>query len=262
MIDKNSWLLTKGHITRSCKENISDKPALAWFEDQLAQLHTSKDFYLAFGRVNNRIQKLPISVSHKTRALIQAIEPCFNPESWRLDQLCRLALLLSLPEEQNLEIITSLIATADIQEQVVIFRSLIFLQNSKCFTMTAIDGIRTNVVNVFDAIAMHNSFAYEYFNQDAWNQMVLKAFFMGRPVFKIRGLDNRKNQKLATMLYNFSKERRSANRPISPELWRLMDSFIDDGIVVDLKGTVENNQLENRLTAIKELGSNNSKGSN
>jgi len=86
---------------------------------------------------------------------------------------------------------------------------------------------------------------------------VLKAIFMERPIHRIVGLDDRKNQKLAAILYDFVHERWSANRAVTPELWRLMPGFLNAEIFADLKTVIDSGTTLAQSAAIKALAESN-----
>ena len=65
--------------------------------------------------------------------------------------------------------------------------------------------------------------------------MVLKALFIGTPLWPIVGLDERANSTLATMLVNYAHERWAAHRTVSPELWRCVGPFADEAVLDDLQ---------------------------
>ena len=69
---------------------------------------------------------------------------------------------------------------------------------------------------------------------EAWNQMVLKALFVGSRLDPIVGLDRRANAVLARMLGDYAHERWSAGRPVSPELWRCVGPFAAGPLLADL----------------------------
>jgi hypothetical protein len=115
------------------------------------------------------------------------------------------------------------------------------------------EGIRTNMVAVFDAIALGNPFGSKYLPVDAWNQMVLKAIFMGRPLYKIIDLDSRKNEKLALIAHDYIHERWSAGRVVTPEIWRLVVGFVTPEIAQDLVSAVHNGDELTKRAAFKTI---------
>ena len=91
--------------------------------------------------------------------------------------------------------------------------------------MQAAEGIRTNMTSVFNAVALDNPYPANYLDDLAWNQMVLKALFVGSPLHRIYGLERRNNQKLSQMLVDYASERLAANRTVNSELWELAMPF-------------------------------------
>jgi hypothetical protein len=53
-----------------------------------------------------------------------------------------------------------------------------------------------------------------YFPDDAFNQMVLKALFVGAPLAQIYGLAERTTSELIRMAEAYASERRAAGRPV------------------------------------------------
>jgi hypothetical protein len=83
-------------------------------------------------------------------------------------------------------------------------------------------------------VAHASPYPGEHFDEPAWNQMVLKALFIGSRLAPIQGLDRRANPTLARMLCDYAHERWSAGRRVSPELWRCVGPFADEAARRDL----------------------------
>ena len=241
MTDNN--LVFKDQVIQSCKDNIKDQAVSTWFSDKLETTENASAFFLAFGMINRKIERCPIKIPTSLLDGLKELDGAFNIDNWSLDQFCRLALLINLNPEGNKEKIETLLASADMREQVIIYKSLPFLPNPKGFVLNAVDGIRTN----------NNAYPSRYFDESAWNQMVLKAIFMERPIFKIYDLDARKNQKLATILHDFVHERWAAGRSVTPELWRMTSGFLNKQILEDLQKVVETGATTAKSAAIKVL---------
>ena len=140
---------------------------------------------------------------------------------WSADQAGRVALLLHRPADAGfLPALDRLFAAADLGEQVCLYRALPLLPWPERHRARAAEGIRSSVQPVFDAVALGNPYPADWLEEGAWNQMVLKAIFVGSPLRGITGLDRRVNPALARMLVDYARERRAAKRPVTPELWR------------------------------------------
>lgn len=140
---------------------------------------------------------------------------------WSADQAGRVSLLLHRPADAGfLPALDRLFGAADLGEQVCLYRALPLLPWPERHRARAAEGIRSSVQPVFEAVALGNSYPADWLEEGAWNQMVLKAIFVGCSLRGIAGLDRRANPALARMLVDYARERRAAKRPVTPELWR------------------------------------------
>ncbi|MEM7146369.1 MAG: EboA domain-containing protein [Verrucomicrobiota bacterium] len=150
------------------------------------------------------------------------------------DQIARQILLLELaaqPRDTYLATLESLLGAADIREAVVILQTFPHLPEPEALVPLAREATRSNVVDIFDAIALDNHFPKDHFPEDAWNQLVLKALFIDRPLYRIQGLDDRANPTLAEAVSNLAHERWAAGREINPEAWRCCINHIATGTI-------------------------------
>lgn len=123
--------------------------------------------------------------------------------------------------DDQVKLVRGLLLRGSADEQQVVLRVLPLLPAPKRFTDIAIDICRTNVIDVFRAIACDNPFPRDYFPQASFNQMVLKAIFLGLPVEPILGLASRQNDELRRMARDFAAERSAAGRSVPSDLQRL-----------------------------------------
>jgi hypothetical protein len=108
---------------------------------------------------------------------------------------------------------------------------------------------------VFEAVAHRNPYPAEQLSEAAWNQMVLKALFVGSALDPIVGLDARANAALARMLLDYAHERWSARRPVSPELWRCIGPFAAGQAIADLGRVLDTGSPPERAAAVLALRS-------
>src|SRR5699024_8065407 len=180
-----------------------DQSACEWLKKQY-QRYTSEyktsAFNLAFAAIPRFVNKGRLFLSNEEKTALQGLRPGLESAHWSIEQLVRTWWLLQLPvddEDKYVAHITNLFVAAEMREQVALYGSLPLLAYPKRFVKQAVSGLRTNIGIVFDAIVLHNPFPSENMEELAWNQLVLKAFFMERCVNDIIGLDERSNKALA-----------------------------------------------------------------
>jgi len=241
----------KSFLKRIVREKVSDS-GLVWLDQQDLKLGTNfqlRSFYLAFCAVPRFIGKDQVHLTADQKTEADGLRRGFQPEHWNLVQCVRTYLLLMLPAEnvdEYMATLTKLFETADMDEQVSLYGALPLLPYPEMMINRAADGIRTNITAVFDAIALNNPFPKDFLNEDAWNQMVLKAVFMQRPLYKIYGADERHNPELARMLIDFAHERWAAGRQVWPELWRFVAPYIDASNLSDIQKVIDGDFLERK----------------
>lgn len=128
--------------------------------------------------------------------------------------------------------------TGEIREQQLIILVLPLLDSQERFLHVATEATRTNIVPVFASLALHNPFPQDYFGENQWNQMVLKAIFVGCDVTQISGLQRRHNDALSETIFQYVSERHSASRTVPRA-------------VVDLCETALSEHSQLKLNAIK-----------
>lgn len=221
--------------------------------DRLLQGAPPAQFYLTFSSAARKTSKDPLQLNEDQIGRLQAIQPAFNLSTWTVDELSRVVFMSCLNVEDNQAILDKLFDTADMRESVALFKGLFFLDNAEEFTLRAIDGLRTNITHVFDAIALDNVFPSLHFEEAPWNQMVLKAIFMQRPIYRIFDLDKRSNKTLALILQDYAHERWAAHRQVSPELWRAVAGHADESFLPDFEKMLKSDLEIEQFAAAKAI---------
>lgn len=193
----------------------------------------------AFVQMPRRVGKAKLICSEEQSKQLKAIRPGFTIDGWTTDRLCRVYLLISaaknIPEDEYVRLIEDLISAAEMNEQVAIYSALPVLPYPSSWVSRCTEGIRSNIGSVLEAIMYQNPYPAEQLSEDAWNQMVLKAFFTDKQINEIQGLDERANKELTRILADYAKERHAAGRSVDPMLWYLVGKFVDTPILHAMK---------------------------
>lgn len=210
-----------------------------WLSAQTEKVKTdqSRGFYLAFGMTPRKVGKSDLKLSTEELASANNARENWNPADWTIDQATRTLLVLSLPADDPdalVKTLDRLFEAADVGELVALYQMLPVLPFPEAHLERAAEGVRTNIKAILCAVAHYNPYPSEYLNELAWNQMVLKCLFVGAILDPIHGLDERANVTLMRMLIDYAHERWSANRAVSPELWRCVGPYADEAALKEL----------------------------
>lgn len=209
-IDKYSWLEEKAGLIKS--------------ENHVAQLH------LSFAAIPRKTGKKIININADQKKPIDSILPGFFIDDWPLDRLCRIWMLMhvnAVEKNNYCNKIESLFKNAEMNELVALYAALPLFAYPTAWVKRCVEGIRSNIGIVLEAIMYNNPYPSKFLDEAAWNQLVLKAFFTDKNVNRIIGLDERANPQLASTLIDYAHERWAAKRPVNIQLWRLVGKFLD-----------------------------------
>jgi hypothetical protein len=221
----------------------ADDRGRAWFRGAIrdvAHAANERPLSIAIGLAPRRLGKADLSLSNTDLARAEALRPGFDLSDWSVDQLVRVALMAASRTGDDAVFATrfdSFCATAEINELVALCRGLPVYPNAALIEPRAREAVRSGMKPVFEAVAHRNPYPSETFTEDAWNQMVVKAFFMGSTLWPIQGLDDRANPRLARMLVGLAQERWAAGRAVSGEVWRCVAPHADhEGVAAMVHG--------------------------
>ena len=123
--------------------------------------------------------------------------------------------------------LSMLFRSADNSERQLMCWLLPLFNDQALFLDFARECARSNVVSVFDAIALNNRYPVDYFDSIGWNQLIIKAVFLNRPLAHISGLKQRNNTELFHSLFDYVKERWLANRLVPNDITLVMIDFMN-----------------------------------
>jgi hypothetical protein len=244
-------------LHRWLNRQLADSAA-RWLQDRLAELRerpSDRTLFLAIGLAPRKVGKDDLLIREKDLAAAERCRAGWRPVAWSVDQAARLLLLLRAggDEEQFARRLEQLFATADVGELVTFYRGLPLYPGQPRYLRRATEGVRTNMKAVFKAVAHDNPYPAEQFDDGAWNQMILKALFIGSRLHPIIGLERRANPELMRMLCDYAHERWAAGRDVSPELWRCVGPHADSAALADLERVLHAGNERERQAAVLAL---------
>jgi hypothetical protein len=235
----------------------ADGPGIAWFRGALRDVtHAANERALgvAIGLAPRRLGKADLALPAAELARADALRPGLDLGDWSVDQLARVALMAATHSGDDAAFASrfdGFCATAEINELIALCRGLPLYPGPALIEPRAREAVRSGIKPVFEAVAHRNPYPRETFAEDAWNQMVVKAFFMGSTLWPIQGLDERANPRLARMLVGLAQERWAAQRPVSGEVWRCVAPHADgEGIAALTHGWTTGNDKERLAIAL------------
>jgi hypothetical protein len=221
----------------------SDERGIAWYRGAMrdvAQSMNERALGVAIGLAPRRLGKADLSLDAEALARAATLRPGLDLGEWSIDQLARVALMAASHGGDDAAFAARFdrfCATAEINELIALCRGLPLYPNGPLLEPRAREAVRSGMKPVFEAVAHRNPYPHEIFAEDAWNQMVVKAFFMGSALWPIQGLEERANPRLARMLVGLAQERWTAGRPVSGEIWRCVAPHADEeGVAALLHG--------------------------
>jgi len=196
----------------------------------------------AIGLAPRKVGKSDLALTHAELENAGAVRSNLDPSDWSIDQATRILFALdrsSIREPAFSDSLDQVWRSTEITEQIALLRGLPLYPEPERLVARAAEGIRSAMQPIFEAVAHRNPFPFEQFSEAQWNQMVLKALFIGSRLAPIQGLDQRRNADLSATLIDYVHERWAAGRKVSPELWRCVGPFARPKDVADIAQLLE-----------------------
>lgn len=198
--------------------------ARGWF--QAAAGASPSGFLEAFSAAARRFGKGPAALDAAEEARLGQAGVDWPCQGWGRDELGRMALAVAAAGRwsgpQLVETLETAYRQGDNRERQAVLRALPLLPEPERFLDLAVEACRTHVQPVFEAIACDNPYPARHFPELNFNQMVLKALFIGVPLDRVVGLGRRITPELVRMASDFASERRAAGRPVPADIGRLV----------------------------------------
>lgn len=216
----------------------------------ISEQKTARKLYLNYSLTSSKIHKNSLVDFTGTN---EKLKDYLKKQQTNTVALARIYLLISALESDSSfkDAVKNLIQIADKSELETFLKYLVFLPNPKDYQFAAVEALRTNISTVFEAISRYNPYPAEYFTDQQWNQMYLKAAFMQLDLSTIEQIDERANADLARIISDYAHERWAASREIDPYFWRPISNFIDESLATDIKRLLQSdNRKENKAAAL------------
>ena len=204
-------------------EDRLDAAGTQWLREAVASVAADagdRALFRSVSLVSRRLGKAALAPGAAALAEADQARPGWDPSTWTLDQAARVLLLLAGGRDADgfVHRLDQLCATADLDELVAFHRGLPLYPFAERHRQRAAEGLRSNMRPVFEAVALGNPYPAAHLDETAFNQLVLKAFFLGADVDRIAGLEGRRSPELGRMLAGYASERRAAGRTVDPRL--------------------------------------------
>ena len=251
----NNIIALKTIISIIIRENISSE-SYGWLQERIIAISSQNEplqLQLCFAAISRKIEKKTVQIYAEQEKIISDLIPGFFIIGWSMHRLSRAFILLNINKEQEGQYCTtieSLFVNAEMNERADLFAALPILAFPEHWIKICVEGIRSNMGVVQEAIMYSNPFPAKYLEEAAWNQLVLKAFFTEKNINLIMGIDQRANAPLASTLIDYATERQAAKRSVNIQLWRLVAKFINDLNFAIIKDLLNSEEDTTRLAAL------------
>lgn len=250
--------MTPRELLKAWLQRQLPETALDWLSEtrgKLSKAPRERDLYLAISLVPRKVGKDDLRLDEADLAAAERARPGWQPHGWSVDQAARILLLLWARGKpgDNKRWLDQLCVTGDVGELIAFYRGLPLYPGGCQYLVRAMEGARSNMKAVFEAVAHNNPYPADHFDENAWNHLVLKALFIGSALDPIQRLDERANAELMRMLCDYAHERWAAGRGVVPELWRCVGPFADEEALKDLERLLKCGSPKERTAAALAL---------
>jgi len=200
--------------------------AFQWFETELNALQAKPEqarWFKALGLTPRKLGKADLQPTAAEQQAASQLRHGLDPTDWSVDQTARICFTLAFHQADDASFahqVSLLVDTSEINELLAIFRGFALFPHPQALEPKAREAIRSTMRPVYEAMAHRNPYPLEFFDEAAWNQMIVKAFFLDSSIWQIQGVDERYNLDLSIVLIKLVQERWAADRFIAPEIWR------------------------------------------
>ena len=203
--------------------------AMEWLNAEIERQRGAADerrLAIAVGLASRKIGRMTLTLTEDEIAVARRRQAGWQPELWAADEVARVLLLIASHHGDDQAFaarVDRLCTTAEVTEYIAYLKGFAIFPAAKLLYGRAREGVRSAITPVFAAIACHNPYPFNHFDEAAWNQMIVKAVFSGTPIETIFGLQERRNPEVVQMMRDLISERRAAGRALPDAVHAYVD---------------------------------------
>jgi len=237
-------------IQRVCSEEQSQW--LAEAIDGLRPGTTADELATLIARARRRVGRQPLG---------ESAEPIDTPDGplaiarWEAGDAARVALLLAaIAASGGSGIVKEAYRLGDDAENTALIRGLSLYGDGEALRETALNAGRTNSLLLLAALTLHNPYPAAHYADHEFNQMVLKALFLGLNIDAVQGLERRGNPELSQMCEDYIDERLAAGRSVPADIWLALAPHASAAGLERLQQALQDDSPEHRYYAARATG--------
>ena len=234
-------------IQRVCSEDQNQ-----WLDEAIDGLRpgtTADELATLIARARRRVGRQPLG---------ESAEPIDTPDGplaiahWEAGDSARVALVLAASGGSDM--VKEAYRLGGDAENTALIRGLSLYGDGDALRETALNAGRTNSLLLLAALTLHNPYPAAHYADHEFNQMVLKALFLGLNIDAVQGLERRGNPELSQMCEDYIDERLAAGRSVPADIWLAVAPYASAAGLERLQQALQNDSPEHRYYAARAVG--------
>ena len=240
----------------SALQNLQNDRGIQWLHASLEKLKSSKDVVNELLIQSAGTRRILGEERLGGEVLIVAEDLQLPIQRWTASDAGRALLILqaiAIAPEIEQEIVQTYFEQGDESEIASLVRVINLLNGAKRYKFHMREVSRTNSKPLYAALAQYNPYPARFYDDHEFNQLVLKALFMGIGIDSVIGLNERANPELSKMCEDYIDERLAAARSLPHDIWLALEPFASEKGLALIKQYSKHETPEHRYFAVKAL---------
>ncbi len=198
---------------------------LAWLEPAMARIAAGNDVANDLAMLSAMARrKIGVAALDGNSTRLDTPAGPVDLRHWNSAEVARALLILAAMDasQDSATAIDFLFRHGDETERACVVRGLALFDPETHLKHLILEAGRANSLQLVSAVSLHNPYPRAHYNEQEFNQLVLKNLFVGLPIADILGLAERANPELARMCEDYYDERTAAGRGVPEDIWLAM----------------------------------------